>query len=308
MTDPLRLPCATRGSALALAQVALMRDALRALDAGIDVPVVEITTQGDRDRETPLAAIGGQGVFVTAVREAVLDGRAALAVHSLKDMPTTPVAGLVTAAILERADPREAFVGAGGRRLAALPEGARVGTSASRRVAILRAIRPDLVPVPIRGNVDTRLAKVAAGEVDGTLLAAAGLARLGRIDEATQLFEAREFLPSPGQGAIAVECREDDAATRALLARIDHAPTRTAVTAERGVLAALGAGCELAVGTFAEIEGDLVTLRAMLGGDVAGEAPLFGEATGSAHDPEGLGRGLGERLRDGYLVAGGSRL
>lgn len=315
MTPPPRTPihtlrCATRGSALALAQVALARIALQAVDPGIDVPVIEITTQGDRDRVTPLtqlgglSGLGGLGVFAAAVREAVLDGRAEIAVHSLKDVPTAPIDGLTIAAILERADPRDAFVGSGGRRLAALPAGARIGTSASRRVAMIRAIRPDLLPVAIRGNVDTRLAKLAAGEYDGILLAAAGLVRLGRIGEATQIFEAREFLPSPGQGAIAIECRTDDAATRAILAQIDHAPTRAAVTAERGVLAALGAGCTLAVGAFAEIDGDLLTLRAMLGGDVEGEAPVFGDAAGSARDAERLGRGLGERLREGLANAG----
>ena len=270
--------------------------------------MIEITTQGDRDRVTPLTQLGGQGVFAAAVREAVLEGRADIAVHSLKDVPTTPVEGLTIAAILERADPRDAFVGSNGRRLAALPEGARVGTSASRRIALIRAIRPDLVPVEIRGNVDTRLAKLTAGDYDGILLAAAGLERLGRLDEATQIFEAREFLPSPGQGAIAIECRTDDEETRAILAQIDHAATRAAVTAERGVLAALGAGCNLAVGAYAEIDGDLLTLRAMLGGDVEGETPVFGEGAGSARDAERLGRGLGDRLREGYESAGGGRL
>jgi len=302
------LRCATRGSALALAQVVITTRALQAVDPGIEVPVIEITTQGDRDRVTPLTQLGGQGVFAAAVREAVLDGRAEIAVHSLKDVPTTPVEGLTIAAILERADPRDAFVGSGGRRLAALPPGARIGTSASRRVAMIRAIRPDLVPVAIRGNVDTRLAKLAAGEYDGILLAAAGLVRLGRIAEATQVFEAREFLPSPGQGAIAIECRTGDEATLAALARIDHAPTRAAVTAERGVLAALGAGCNLAVGAFAEIDGDLLTVRAMLGGDEEGETPVFGDAAGRPQDADRLGRGLGERLREGYAGAGGSRL
>ena len=313
-TPSATLRCATRSSALALAQVALATAALRAIDPGIDVPVIEITTQGDRDRVTPLAqlgglsGLGGLGVFAAAVRDAVLEGRAEIAVHSLKDVPTAPVAGLTIAAILERADPRDAFVGGGGRRLAALPAGARIGTSASRRVALIRAIRPDLLPVTIRGNVDTRLAKLVAGEYDGILLAAAGLERLGRIAEATQIFEAREFLPSPGQGAIAIECRTDDAETRAILARIDHAPTRAAVTAERGVLAALGAGCNLAVGAYAERDGELLQLRAMLGGDVEGEAPLFGEAAGDPRDAERLGRGLGERLHEGYLSAGGRRL
>ena len=304
----LTLRCATRGSALALAQVTLATTALQAVDSRVDVPVIEITTQGDRDRVTPLTQLGGQGVFAAAVREAVLEGRAEIAVHSLKDVPTTPVEGLTIAAILERADPRDAFVGSGGRRLAALPAGARIGTSASRRIAMIRAMRPDLVPVEIRGNVDTRLAKLAAGDYDGILLAAAGLARLGRIDEATQVFEAREFLPSPGQGAIAIECRTDDAATREVLARIDHAATRAAVTAERGVLAALGAGCNLAVGAFAEFDGDLLTLRAMLGGDVEGETPVFGDAAGRPADAERLGRGLGALLREGYESAGGGRL
>ncbi len=302
------LRCATRGSALALAQGALATTALQAVDPRVEVPVLEITTQGDRDRVTPLTVLGGQGIFAAAVREAVLDGRADIAVHSLKDVPTNPVEGLTIAAILERADPRDAFVGSGGRRLAELPAGARIGTSASRRIAMIRAIRPDLVPAEIRGNVDTRLAKLAAGEYDGILLAAAGLARLGRIDEATQLFEAREFLPSPGQGAIAIECRSDDAATIAILEQIDHAHTRAAVTAERAVLAALGSGCDLAVGAFAEIDGSLITVRAMLGGDVEGEAPVFGDGAGAIKYADSLGRGLGERLREGYESAGGTRL
>jgi len=305
------LRMAARGSALSLAQVGIASAALRRVEPGLNVSITIITTQGDRDRETPLTQLGGLGVFAAAVREAVLDGRAEVAVHSLKDVPTAPVEGLTIGAVLERADPRDAFVGSGGRRLAELPAGARVGTSASRRVAMLRALRPDVQAVSIRGNVDTRLGKVAAGEYDGVLLAAAGLDRLGRLSEATQLFEARAFLPSPGQGAIAIECRTDDAETRALLAQIDHAPTRAAVTAERGVLAALGAGCDLAVGAFAEAyrEGDseLLMLRAMLGGDVEGETPLFGEAAGDPADADGLGRGLGERLRELYVSAWGQR-
>ncbi|MEX2373941.1 MAG: hydroxymethylbilane synthase, partial [Dehalococcoidia bacterium] len=246
-SGPARIRLASRASALALAQVALTADALRAQvlrqaqdERGLEVDVVEVTTKGDRDRETSLRVLGGQGVFVGAVRDAVLEGRADAAVHSLKDVPTTPADGLVIAAMLERADPRDVFVGRDGARLADLPAGARVGTSASRRVAILRALRPDLEYVEIRGNVDTRIAKVNAGEYDGAMLAAAGLARLGRLSEATQVFEAEAFLPSPGQGVIALECRADDEATRALLAQADHAPSRAAVEAERGVLAALG--------------------------------------------------------------------
>jgi hydroxymethylbilane synthase len=202
--------------------------------------------------------------------------------------------------MLERGDPRDVFVGRDGRRLAELAEGARVGTSASRRVAILRALRPDLVAAEIRGNVDTRIAKVVAGEYDGVILAAAGLDRLGRLSEATQVFEAEAFLPSPGQGVIALECRSDDDATRALLDAVDHVASRAAVEAERGVLAALGTGCDLAVGAYGQVQGDLVTVRAMIGGDREGTEPVFGDATGPAGAAEALGRGLGTRLKDAY--------
>lgn len=291
---------ATRGSALALAQTHLAADALRAQAPDLTTEIVEITTRGDVDRQTSLRVLGGQGVFVAAVRDALLDGRADVAVHSLKDVPTLQAAGLTIAAVLERADPRDVFVGRDGARLAELPPGARVGTSASRRVAILRAIRPDLVPAGIRGNVDTRIAKVRSGEYEGAILAAAGLTRLGRTDEITQVFEAEAFLPSPGQGVIALECRTDDEATLALLRTVDDAPSHAAALAERGVLAALGTGCDLAVGAYAKIDRDLLTVRGMLGGDREGTSPVFGDATGPTADAEALGRGLGERLKAAY--------
>lgn len=294
------LRIATRGSALALVQANLAADALRAAIPGATVELVTITTQGDRDRTTPLRTLGGQGVFVASVREAVLEGRADLAMHSLKDVPTTPVDGLTIAAMMERADPRDVFVGRNGARLADLAEGARVGTSATRRLALLRALRPDLVATEIRGNVDTRIAKVASGEVDGVILAAAGIKRLGREAEITQYFDAGAFLPSPGQGVIALECRAEDAATREALAHLDDADSRAAVTAERAVLAALGTGCNLAVGAYARVEGDLLSLRAMLGGDVEGTEPLFGEAAAPVEEAESLGRGMGERLKEMY--------
>lgn len=296
------LRIATRNSALALAQTRLASDAIRAAHPEVAVELVEVTTRGDRDQVTPLHAMGGEGVFVAAVRDAVRDGRADVAMHSLKDMPSAAVAGLVVGAMLERADPRDVFVGRGGRRLRDLPAGARVGTSATRRSALLRAMRPDIDVVEIRGNVDTRLAKVERGEYDGAILAAAGLLRLGRLGEATEIFEAEAFLPSPGQGVVALECRADDAATRALLAAVDHGPTRLAATAERAVLAALEAGCELGVGAFAQRDGDLLAIRAMLAPPEGDRAPVFGDATGRAADAEALGRGLGERLR---LAIGG---
>lgn len=294
------LRLATRVSALALAQTEIAARSIEAAAPGTATAVVEISTHGDRDRTTPLRVLGGQGVFVGAVRDALLDGRADIAVHSLKDVPTTPSPGLVVAAMLERADPRDVLVGQGGRRLADLLPGARVGTSASRRVALLRALRPDIEVAEIRGNVDTRIRKVTDGEYDGAILAAAGLLRLGRLDEASQIFEAEAFLPSPGQGVIALECRADDDATIALLGAVDDASARATATAERGVLASLGTGCDLAVGAYGRLDGDLLVVRAFLGGDRDGTEPVFGEVAGQPTDADAMGRGLGERLKEAY--------
>lgn len=286
---------ATRASALAMVQSESVAALLRAADASVEVEFVRITTEGDADRTTPLSILGGRGVFVRGVEEALLLGTADIAVHSLKDVPTEAVPGLTLGAMIERADPRDAFVGGQGRRLAELPSGARVGTSSQRRRSLLHALRPDVEVVELRGNVDTRLRKVADGEVDGALLAAAGLARLGRFAEATQVFDAMEFLPAPGQGVIAVECREDDTTTLALLAHLDDARTRAAVEAERGFLGALGSGCTLPVGAYARVDGNLVALRAMIA-SVDGSPPLFADASGPIAQAAALGRGLGERM------------
>lgn len=290
-----RLRLATRGSRLALAQCALAAEALRAADPGLDVELVEVRTEGDADRETPLHVLGGRGVFVRAVERALLGGEADAAMHSLKDVPTAPAEGLTLAAILPRGDPRDALVASRGRRLAELPPGARVGTGSVRRRLLIGALRPDLEVAEIRGNVDTRLRKVAGGEYDAAVLAAAGLDRLGRLGEATQVFGAEAFLPSPGQGAIAVQCRADDAPTLARLRAADDAPTRAAAEAERGFLAELGAGCALPAGAFARLDGDLLALRAMLGGE-DGAPARFGDAAGPAAEAETLGRGLARRL------------
>ena len=289
------LRLATRGSKLSLVQSDIAADALRAADPTLDIDYVLVRTEGDVDRTSPLHVIGGRGVFVRAVEQALLDGRADIAMHSLKDVPTAAVEGLTLAAILTRGDPRDVLVASGGRRLAELPAGARVGTGSVRRKLLLHALRPDLDVVEIRGNVDTRLGKVASGEYDAVVIAAAGLDRLGRFDEATQVFEALEFLPSPGQGAIAVQCRVDDAATVERLLAVDDAGTRAAVEAERGFLAALGAGCTLPVGAYAQVAGDLIALRAMLGDDAA-EHARFGDAAGPAADGAELGRGLAQQL------------
>ena len=303
-----RLRLATRGSRLALAQSAIAAAALRAADPALEVDLVRVRTEGDADRSSPLREIGGRGVFVRAVERALLRGEADIAVHSLKDVPTAQAAGLTLAAILPRGDPRDALVAAGGRRLAALPPGARVGAGSRRRALLLRALRPDLAVAGIRGNVDTRLRKVAGGEYDAVLVAAAGLDRLGRLGEASQLFEPLEFPPSPGQGAIAVQCRSGDAGALARLRAIDHAPARAAAGAERGFLAELGGGCTLPVGAYAQPDGGLIALRAMLGaGDGAGgERPRFGDAAGPAAGAEALGRGLARRLLAGAGAAAGA--
>ena len=289
------LRLATRGSKLSLVQSDIAADALRTADPTLDIDYVLVRTEGDVDRTSPLHVIGGRGVFVRAVEQALLDGRADIAMHSLKDVPTATVEGLTLAAILTRGDPRDVLVASGGRRLAELPAGARVGTGSVRRRLLLHALRPDLDVVDIRGNVDTRMGKVASGEYDAVVIAAAGLDRLGRFDEATQVFEALEFLPSPGQGAIAVQCRVDDAATVERLLAVDDAGTRAAVEAERGFLAELGAGCTLPVGAYAQVDGDLIALRAMIGDDAA-EHARFGDAAGPAAEGAELGRGLARQL------------
>ena len=293
------LRVATRGSALALAQTRLAVEALRRGHPELSIELVEVSTEGDRDRITPLSEIGGRGVFVRAVEEALLDGRADFAVHSLKDMPTDMPEGLVIGTMLERGDPRDVLVASGGRSLAALPDGARVGTSSRRRAALLLALRPGLTLAEIRGNVDTRLRKVSEGEYAATVLAAAGLARLGRLREATQTFDAMEFPPAPGQGVIALECRADDHALRGRLAAVDHAPTRAAAEAERSEEPALGTGCSLPVAAYARLADGLVVLRGMLAAE-DGSAPTFGDATGSPEEAEALGRGLAARLIEAY--------
>ncbi|MCC6236942.1 MAG: hydroxymethylbilane synthase [Dehalococcoidia bacterium] len=292
-----RLRIATRASALALVQTRLAADALRAAHPGIELEEVEVTTEGDRDRTTPLTILGGRGVFVRSVEQALLEGRADVAMHSLKDVPTEQLPGLALVAVLPRADVRDALVSRDGSSLSALPSGARVGTSSRRRVALLRALRPDLVATELRGNVDTRLRRVAEGDVDAAILAAAGLDRLGRASEVSELLEARAFLPAPGQGAIVLQCRADDASTVDLLRAIDHAETHVATDAERAVLAALGSGCSLPVGAYATIEGATIALRAMIAtGEGADSVPHFEEATGRLEDGVALGREVGERL------------
>jgi hydroxymethylbilane synthase len=217
---------------------------------GRAVELVGITTFGDVT-QGELASIGGTGVFVSALRTSLLHGDVDLAVHSLKDLPAAPAPGLLLAAVPPRDDPRDVLAARGGAKLADLPAGAKIGTGSPRRAAQLRALRPDLQPVPVRGNAGTRLGRITSGEVDAVLLAYAGLARLGRLDAVTQVFEPDEMLPAPGQGALAVECHADNTDLAALLARLDDPVSHLATDAERGVLAALQAGCSAPIGAYA---------------------------------------------------------
>lgn len=286
----------TRGSALALTQSGHVADALRAL--GAEVVLHRVVTRGDVD-QAAIAQMGGTGVFVTALREALLRGECDLAVHSFKDLPTAPAPGLVVAAVPPRQDPRDVLVASGGRTLGELPAGARIGTGSPRRAAQLKALGLGHEVVPVRGNVDTRLGLVASGTLDAVVLARAGLARLGRLEEATEVLDPLLLLPAPAQGALAVECREQDTALRALLAQLDHADTRTAVAAERALLGALEAGCTAPVGALAEVaegdDGDEVFLRALVLAPDGTDA-LRLSATGPVSDAEGVGRRLAAEL------------
>lgn len=289
----------TRASPLALAQADLVRQALiacrPALAACGAIALVPLKTTGDKVLDRPLADLGGKGLFTRELDDAQLQGRIDLGVHSTKDVPTWLPDGLVLAAYLPRADVRDAFIGrVAGPAL--LPAGATVGTASLRRQAQIRHRRPDLRVVPIRGNVGTRLAKVAAGEVDATLLAAAGLARLGLGDRATALLEPEEMLPAVGQGAIGITCRSDDDALLALLAGIDDAATHVAVTAERAMLAALDGSCRTPIGGYARLVGD----RLLLDGLVAradGSGVVADRRDGDPGDAAALGHALGLALR-----------
>ncbi|MFY9667165.1 MAG: hydroxymethylbilane synthase [Trebonia sp.] len=286
---PLRL--GSRRSPMAVAQ---SRDVARLLTerTGRPVDIVGVTTLGDVSREQ-LTQIGGTGVFVSALRESLLRREVDFAVHSLKDLPTGAPQGITLAAIPPRDDPRDALVARNGAKLADLPAGARIGTGSPRRAAQLAVLRGDITCVPIRGNAGTRLAKVRDGELDAVVLAYAGLARIGHTDLVSEVFEPDNMVPSPGQGALAVECRAEDAELTGLLATIDHWQSRAAVTAERGLLAALEAGCSAPVGAYAALSGTQLRLDAV----VLGEKMIVREhGEADATDAARLGRELAARM------------
>jgi hydroxymethylbilane synthase len=288
----------TRGSALAMAQATEVATQLTAA-LGRRVELVRITTAGDRDRSR-LADIGGQGVFVGAVRDALASGEVDVAVHSLKDLPTAPDQRLVTAAVPRRQDARDALVARQGRSLGELPTGSTVGTGAPRRAAQLAALGLGLEIVPIRGNVDTRVRMVVEGSVDAIVVATAGLLRLDRADQITELLDPLQMLPAPGQGALAVEVAAHATELGAEISRVlDDADTRAAVTAERALLAELEAGCTAPVGALADVamgdDGIELWLRAVVLA-VDGSASVRSSASGPPGDAEALGRRLAQDL------------
>ena len=290
------LRIATRKSPLALWQTEHVADRLRALHPDLDVVLVPMSTRGDEVLDRSLSKVGGKGLFLKELELAMLRGDADCAVHSLKDVPMELEGPFVLPAILERADHADAFVSNRHADIAALPQGARVGSSSLRRQAQLRALRPDLALVDLRGNVNTRLAKLDAGEYDAILLACAGLQRLGFDARIRARLDAPTWLPAPAQGAIAVECREDDAATQALFAALNHAPTRRCVEAERAMNRALHGSCQVPVAAFAQLDDSGELRLAGLVGSVADGRAVRAEATG--HDADALGREVAQRLLD----------
>jgi hydroxymethylbilane synthase len=298
LTSTLRI--GTRGSLLALTQAGTVRDALIA--AGHDAELVVVTTPGDRSAE-PVEKIG-VGVFTSALRDQLAAGAIDIAVHSYKDLPTAADERFVIAAVPPREDPRDALVARDGLVLGELPAGARVGTSAARRAAQLRALGLGLQIVPLRGNIDTRVGKVASGELDAVVIARAGLARIGRLDEITESLEPVQLLSAPAQGALAVECRADQPALIAALAELDDAATRAAVVAERSLLAELEAGCTAPVGALAEVveslddDGRIIEELSLRGCAAAidGSDLIRVSAVGAPGDAEKLGRQVAREL------------
>jgi hydroxymethylbilane synthase len=298
--SPSMLRLATRRSKLALAQARAYVASLKSNHPQLAVEELLIVTTGDKIQDRPLQALGGKGLFIKEVEEALLDGRASFAVHSIKDVPAELAPSLCLAAIPKREDPRDALVSRDGAPLAALPPAAKVGTSSLRRRTMLLEARPDLTILPLRGNVDTRLRKLAEGQVDAIVLAAAGLRRLGLEAQATEILEPELSLPAVGQGALGIECREDDEEVRTLLATTDDEPTHICVTAERAFMAAVGGSCQLPVAAYCQRDGTELWLRGMFA-DADGSNARFGERRAPWSTDltvvQTLGRVLGEALR-----------
>ena len=294
---------ATRKSPLALWQAHFVQSRLQQLYPQLRVELLPMSTKGDKILDSPLAKVGGKGLFVKELEQAILAGDADIAVHSMKDVPVEFPDGLGLSIICERDDPRDAFVSSRFPSLAELPAGSRVGTSSLRRQCQLRASRPNLQILDLRGNVNSRLAKLDGGEYDAILLAAAGLKRLGLQERITTLLPPEQSLPANGQGAVGIECRLDDDELLTLLAPLEHLPTRQRVLAERAMNRALQGGCQVPIGAYAELEGDQLWLRGLVGSP-DGRQILHAECRGAASEPEALGQALADQL----LAQGAARL
>ena len=290
-----QLRIATRKSPLALWQAEHVRARLQQLHPGLQVELLTMSTQGDRVLDSPLAKIGGKGLFVKELEQGMLAGQADIAVHSMKDVPAELPHGLEIGAILEREDPRDAFVSNHFAALAELPQGASVGTSSLRRQCQLRNVRPDLEILDLRGNVNTRLAKLDAGDYDAIVLASAGLKRLGMAERITRALEPEAMLPAIAQGVIGIECRCDDATVRALIEPLNHAETGLRTRAERAMNARLAGGCQAPVAGFSVINGDRITLRGLVGWP-NGSSIIRGEISGPAAEAAVLGEQLAQEL------------
>ncbi len=297
------LKIATRKSPLALWQANFVKDQLEALHPELQVELVPMSTQGDKILDTPLAKVGGKGLFVKELETAMLEGRADIAVHSMKDVPVEFPEGLGLHTICVREDPRDAFVSNRFKAITELPQGAVVGTSSLRRQCQLRAARPDLVIRDLRGNVNTRLAKLDAGEYDAIILAAAGLKRLEMAHRITAFIEPEQSLPANGQGAVGIECRLDDHELHALLAPLEHSETRARVLTERAMNRALQGGCQVPIGAYALVEGEQIWLRGLVGSP-DGTRVIRDEIRGPVSEGETLGETLAQRL----LAAGADEI
>lgn len=288
---------ATRKSPLAMWQAHYVKDALEQAHPGIQVELLPFVTKGDVILDTPLAKVGGKGLFVKELEVAMLEGKADIAVHSMKDVPMEFPEGLGLVTICEREDPRDAFVSNHYQNLDQLPDGAVVGTSSLRRQCQLKAKYPKLVIKDLRGNVNTRLRKLDEGEYDAIILAAAGLLRLEMADRIANYLAPELSLPAVGQGAVGIECRLDDEVTKALLAPLNHPETAIRVQAERAVNNTLEGGCQVPIGSYAELTGDNIYLRALVGAP-DGSKMLFREVTGPQADAQQLGENLAHGLLD----------
>jgi hydroxymethylbilane synthase len=301
MTQTLRI--ATRQSTLALWQANYVRDLLLDSNSALQVEIIGFTTEGDRNQRSPLSKIGGKGLFVKELELALLSGSADIAVHSMKDVPGELPAGLEIAAICERADPRDALITRDGSTLKKFTSKARIGTSSLRRRLQLQQKLPDLDYLDLRGNVDTRLAKLDEGLYDGIILATAGLSRLGLADRISEIIPVNVCLPSAGQGAVGIECRSDDQLVKAAIAPLNHADTELCVTTERAVTVRLGANCTLPIAVFADLEGGQLNLHSFVS-DQSGQTILRREAVGTKTDSQRIA----EEVATGLMSEGAAAL